>query len=439
MLSIKTKPIIISILGLMVSAQCGPAVAQPELVSVIRDRLLKDQPFPQWREGHLDIHHISTGRGNAAYFVFPDGTEMMFDVGDFGAGSKPHMRPLKVSEPTPDASKQPGEWIVDYIHAARPIDKALKLDYVVISHFHDDHYGNAVTRTKASTSGNFIRTGVTEVGDLIPIGTLIDRAHPSYDVPVDLRRNYGKSLLNYLAFIKEKQASVGMTVEILTAGRDDQIAMRYDSASFPEFSVRNVKANGQIWTGRGDEYFEHFETEKAIRRDGRVNANPLSLALLLSYGDFDYFTGGDMTGQQGFGREPWFDVETPVSKAVGEVDALTLNHHGNRDATNENFLRALAPRVIVQQAWVSDQPGGEVFHRMISEAIYPGPRDIFSTSMQEETKVVLGSHMQRAYKSFEGHVVIRVAPGGTSYRVYVLDDKASGLHVKSVHGPYQAR
>ena len=58
------------------------------------------------------------------------------------------------------------------------------------------------------------------------------------------------------------------------------------------------------------------------------NENTLSLALKVSYGKFDYFTGGDMTGLQGFGLPIWFDMETPVAKVVGKIEALSLNHHG---------------------------------------------------------------------------------------------------------------
>ena len=37
-----------------------------------------------WREGYLDIHQISTGRGNATFMILPDGTTMMVDMGDLG-------------------------------------------------------------------------------------------------------------------------------------------------------------------------------------------------------------------------------------------------------------------------------------------------------------------------------------------------------------------
>ncbi|WP_284515640.1 hypothetical protein [Bacteroides sp. AM54-2NS] len=40
--------------------------------------------LPEWQAGYLDIHQISTGRGNAAYLIFPDGTTMLLDAGDLG-------------------------------------------------------------------------------------------------------------------------------------------------------------------------------------------------------------------------------------------------------------------------------------------------------------------------------------------------------------------
>jgi len=40
------------------------------------------QPLPAWQEGYLDIHHINTGHGDAAFYIFPDGTTMLLDVGE---------------------------------------------------------------------------------------------------------------------------------------------------------------------------------------------------------------------------------------------------------------------------------------------------------------------------------------------------------------------
>jgi hypothetical protein len=41
--------------------------------------------------------------------------------------------------------------------------------------------------------------------------------------------------------------------------------------------------------------------------------------------------------------------------------------------------------------------------------------------------------------SEHGHVVLRVAPGGSAYRIIILDDSAESYRVTAVHGPYDSR
>jgi hypothetical protein len=35
-----------------------------------------------WQDGRLDIHQINTGRGNATFFILPDGTTLLIDAGE---------------------------------------------------------------------------------------------------------------------------------------------------------------------------------------------------------------------------------------------------------------------------------------------------------------------------------------------------------------------
>jgi hypothetical protein len=59
--------------------------------------------LPAWNEGSLYIHHISTGRGNASYFVMPDGTTILIDAGEADPSFIASVAPLKAfinREPT---------------------------------------------------------------------------------------------------------------------------------------------------------------------------------------------------------------------------------------------------------------------------------------------------------------------------------------------------
>lgn len=397
-------------------------------------------PLPPWSEGILDIYHINTGRGDSAFFIFPDGTTMLFDAGDLdGEGYEERAYPLKLALQRPSKLVTPGAAVAKFIKKVSPSGEDTQIDFALISHFHGDHYGTVRPGLVKSQIGSYVLTGITEVGEEVPIRTLIDRGYPEYNSPVDLKSYHGDSFKNYLKFQKAQERHHGMKVERLEAGSNEQIILKNNCVKYPEFEVRNIKSSAELWTGKEGQSSSLFDPTVLLNDKGKYNENPLSLAIKVSYGNFDYFTGGDMTGLQEPGIAKWFDVETPTAKVVGEVDVLALNHHGNRDATNENFLGALQPRVIVQQSWTSDHPGSEVFHRMISQYIWNGDRDIFSTNMAKETMVAIGPRMTRAYSSFEGHVVIRVNKRGASYQVFVLDDNDMEIRIRAVYGPYKSR
>lgn len=401
---------------------------------------LTDTSKITWEKGYLDIHHINTGRGNSAFFILPDGTTMLVDAGDLDDEPfRPNGRnwPLAITAPYPDNSKNSGEWIVDYIKQVYPQVK--QIDYVLVTHFHEDHFGVITKNTKTSASG-YKLSGITQVGDLLPIKTMIDRSSPANNYPVDLMSYYkgpNSNFLNYQQFIAEKK-KFGLKAESLEVGTISQIVLKLHKKEYPNFAVRGVKANGTIWSGTGDSSFEYFKADTVLSKSRTFNENPLSLAIKLSYGKFDYFTGGDNTGLQGYGLPKWFDVETPMAKAVGKVEVATLDHHGNRDATNENFLSNLQPQVVVEQTWCSDHPGQEVMHRLVSNYIYKGEKNIFATNVDEFTKRTLGFWLTKGYKSMFGHVIIRVLPGGNTFYVLIAETLKGKVEITKIYGPYQS-
>ena len=147
-------------------------------------------PMPAWREGLLDIHHINTGRGSAAFVRMPDGTSMLIDAGELSPlDARTHT--ARNAAPQPDSSRKPFEWIADYLRMAAP--EMQQLDYALLTHFHDDHFGAWYPAAPKSKSGKFHLTGITGLGDLIRIGTLIDRAAPDYNYPYDMRQSSEKN------------------------------------------------------------------------------------------------------------------------------------------------------------------------------------------------------------------------------------------------------
>lgn len=387
-----------------------------------------NQVFPLWKEGFLDIHHINTGKGDAAFFILPDGTTMLVDAGEHTRPPGP--RELKTK---PNDSRSPGEWISRYILNMLNGQPKSRIDYVLVTHFDSDHMGGYHPAMKDSKNGNYKLSGITDVGDRISFDKVIDRAWPDYNWPRALTQS---NIENYRKFLSWQSENNGVTVEQFLPGRSDQITLVNNPDAYPNFEVRNIVANGVVWTGVGNNTRNHFPLLENLDEKDFPSENMSSLAIRLSYGSFDYYTGGDLVGIPPAGSPEWQNIERPVANAVGPVDVHVLNHHGYIDAGNEHFIRTLSPRIHIIQSWVVAHPAPSTLSRMLSSRLYPGPRDVFSTNITETGKNFIGSASDKI--KGPGHIVIRVDPKGENYTIFILEDTAENFIVKEKHGPYKS-
>ncbi len=381
-----------------------------------------------WQPGTLEIHQISTGRGNSGLYIFPDGTTLLVDAGENARKTTRH------TSDRPDGSRPAGEWITRYIRHALRHDAQPALDYVLLTHFHGDHMGDPSDSSPTSKSGAYKLAGLMFVGESLKIGKLMDRSWPDYNYPAPLEDEGTK---NYRSFVTWQARNNGLKVERFTPGRNNQVVLLRDAKRYPEFELRNVGANGEIWTGVGTVTRHHFPALDTVPRADWPSENMCSISFRLSYGRFDFFNGGDIPGIVSSGYPVWQDVETPVAKAVGPVEAAILNHHGYIDTMNEFFIATLRPRVWTYSVWDSGHPTSAVWHRLNSGRLYPGPREIFATDVHPGVRAVIGGIDKLA--SDRGHIVIRVSPGGDEFRVVIVDDSSESHKVVRVFGPYQSR
>lgn len=380
--------------------------------------------LPAWKQGFLDIHHINTGKGESSFYIMPDGTTMLVD-----AGATTRAKP-RVTDQRPDSTRTPGEWITRYILNMMKDVKQKKLDYILLTHFHGDHMGDLKPGLRTSASGGYRLSGITEVGDNIPFSKLVDRGFPDYNFP---RLLNDENMKNYLQFQKWHSVNRGVKTEQFQAGQNKQFVLVNSPEKYPDFEIRNIAVNGHVWTGVGTNERNHFPAMESLSPSQIPDENKCSIAFRVSYGKFDYFNGGDITaGPLG----QWQDIETPIGLVTGPVDVCEVNHHAYYDAMAMPFVQAVRPRVYILQYWSPGHPAVNSLSNMQSTSAYPGPRDVFSTNMMEETKVVIAAI--DSFKSQQGHIVIRVNPGGKSYMIYVLDDSNEKYLIKSVHGPYDS-
>ncbi|MBZ5584645.1 MAG: MBL fold metallo-hydrolase [Acidobacteriia bacterium] len=376
----------------------------------------------------LEIHQISTGRGNSGLYIFPDGTTMLVDAGENARKTERH------TPDRPDASHPAGEWIVRYIRHALRYQAQPALDYVLLTHFHGDHMGDPSEASPVSKSGAYKLAGLAEVGESLRIGKLLDRGWPDYNYPAALEDGATK---NYRAFVKWQTGNNGLKVERFAPGRNDQVVLLHAAKQYPDFEFRNIGANGEVWTGVGAATRQHFPALETVPRADWPSENMCSISFRLSYGKFDFFNGGDITGIPSPGYPLWQDVETPVAKAVGPVEAAILDHHGYIDTMNEFLIATLRPRVWTLSVWESGHPTSAVWHRLNSTRLYPGPREVFATDLHPGVRAVISGIEKLA--SDRGHIVLRVSPGGGEFRVVIVDDSNESHRVLKVFGPYQSR
>ena len=394
------------------------------------------ESLPNWQEGYLDIHHINTGMGDCAFFVFPDGTTLLFDAGEMDI-TKPRMKGPRNAKRKPNETKLPGEWMVDYIQSIQKGLPSKNIDYAAISHFHDDHMGKPHALSPKSKSGTYKLTGITTIGENIPITTLLDRGWPNYSYPSPQNN---EMMDNYRSFIEWQKDNNGLKVEKFVASSNNQIELINKKEKYPSFQIQNISVNGEVWTGVANNTRKNFPEIESLKDQGMSlpGENPCSISFRVSYGQFDYFTGGDIPGVLDTNDPLWNDIETPVARAVGPVEVNVLNHHGNRDSQNAFFLESLRPRVHIMSVWSSDHPGNNVLNRLLDKSIYPGPRDLFATNMLDANYQVIGEDLEEL-SSAQGHIVVRVAPEGASYQVIILEDGNTAIKIQEVYGPYTSR
>ncbi len=129
------------------------------------------------------------------------------------------------------------------------------------------------------------------------------------------------------------------------------------------------------------------------------------------------------------------DVENAVAKVAGPVHVASLNHHGYYDSTGEAFVRAMRARLYVLQSWHASHPAFDVLDRIYSPVLEAGQHDVLATDLVEAAEIV-ESRLADRMLSQQGHVVIRVEPGGARYWAYVLDHADESDRVKARFGPF---
>lgn len=381
------------------------------------------ETLPGWVEGCLDIHLINSGRGECIFHILPDGTTLLVDAGETVAGTT--SVPQK-----PDASVRP--YMVDarYIRHFLPEGKTT-IDWCAPSHFHIDHIGSDNEDFEISPNG-YRLSGLLALYDEVAYDRVLDMGYPTYGADTTIPEMDGQLAGDWEKFVKWAVANKNMSADRFRVG-EEQIVLVNDREQYADFRIFNICANGYVWkldaaTGQG-----------VVNNTKAAKGNPASCGFHLTYGKFDYITCGDLTSSpQNSVAYYYRDFMTP-----GSLDVFKAHHHLSANAWGTQMQNCeFSPRVILNQSFTSTQPDpgliGYIVNGNFATHPYTWTNDIFSTNVHPDALSANASLFGRI-AGCNGHVVVRVAPGGGEYYVYMLDDTDFDYKVTSIHGPYTSK
>lgn len=259
------------------------------------------------------------------------------------------------------------------------------LDAFVLSHYHRDHVGN-------SGAG----TGLWGVlADGVTIGTVYDRGSIIYgDAPKgDVQLDFERSMPGWLSSGKVKQHVTLKLGDKLDLGAPLQVEV--------------VAVNGN---GLFEKLLQDKPDDLSIFP---ASENDYSVALKLTYGDFELFTGGDLTGATVHkdykgNKEGYHDAESDTAGRVGDVEVYRVNHHGSQYSSNGCFLKVLRPEVSIISS-------GENNYGHPHPKVYDPLMDLGRVYITGGADDKVRDHVMRSIVG--GDVIVNVETGGRRFAV----------------------
>ena len=240
---------------------------------------------PHDAQAKLRVFFVDVEGGQSTLFVTPAGKSLLIDTGWPGNNNRDADRIAAVA-------KQAG---------------LSRIDYVLLTHYHDDHVG-----------------GVPQLLSRIPVGTFIDHG-PNGEL------DHGVTEHGYEAYQKVLAAS---TSKRLLAHPGDILPIK-------GMIVQVISADGSLiakplpGAGQANEFCKMSETRPADQTE-----NSRSLGVEITFGKLKLLDLGDLTWDKEM------QLMCPANR-LGHVDVYIVSHHGWYQSSSPALVHAIHPRVAI--------------------------------------------------------------------------------------------
>ena len=311
----------------------------------------------------LDFYWIDSEGGGSTLIVTPAGESVLIDAGNPGVRD-----PQRIH------------------HVAAEVAGLKRIDHLVTTHFHVDHFG-----------------GAAELAALMPIGEVWNNGVPTSNPdnnPGDTRWPLLIKPYNEMAVGTRHTLQPGSLIPLKSAAESAPLQMRCLGGK-QRFVEAPAGAAATDCAGVADK-----------PKDMSDNAN--SAVFLLSFGPFRCFNGGDLS----------WNVEKELvcpANRVGTVDVYQVDHHGLDASNNPLLIRALGPHVAVMNNGPRKGTAPEVMQTLASvssvQALYQVHKNVRTGKGETNTP---DEFIANRDERCEGHFIkLAVAPDGRSYTITI--------------------
>jgi beta-lactamase superfamily II metal-dependent hydrolase len=325
-------------------------------IALVAALLMPSPAFAGPGDQRLDLYWIDVEGGASTLLVTPAGETVLIDTGNPGRR---------------DADR--------IVKAVTEIAGMKQIDHLVITHYHLDHFGGALTLVEQ-----------------LPIHNLYDNGQFE-GMPDPPGKEYFELKVGQRHVVKP-----GMELPLKQAGGG------------PKLSFKFLGGQKQFIDPPADAA-DNAAVCSAARekdRDGSDNAN--SVVMVVGFGGWRFYDAGDLTWNQ----------ETRLvcpKNLVGQVDVYQVTHHGLDSSNNPLVLRSLEPRVAVMNNGVTKGCLPEVFANLQDtkslEAVYQVHKNLRPDG---DTSNVKDEYIANKEKDCQGNFIkLSVAADAKSYSVSI--------------------